>query len=136
MILGGGATPEIRQNYSGGHIIFNSIHAWSSSIRLRLSVTISPNIKASETILNMKPKHVLRSPPHRLPRLPTPSPSFDFRDVVIHIHGGSGSEGGSSLQAGLLSGGGSLASQHCKLDSSVKVWHTEQEYFALHYVSA
>ena len=24
----GGATPEIRQNYSGGHIVFNAIHAW------------------------------------------------------------------------------------------------------------
>ena len=25
----GGATPEIRQNYSGGHIVFNAIHACS-----------------------------------------------------------------------------------------------------------
>ena len=25
----GGATPEIRQNYGGGHIVFNAIHAWS-----------------------------------------------------------------------------------------------------------
>ena len=25
----GGATPEIRQNYSGGNIVFNAIHAWS-----------------------------------------------------------------------------------------------------------
>ena len=25
----GGVTPEIRQNYSGGRIVFNAIHAWS-----------------------------------------------------------------------------------------------------------
>ena len=28
-VQSGGATPEIRQNYGGGHIVFNAIHAWS-----------------------------------------------------------------------------------------------------------
>ena len=32
MILSGGVTPEIRQNYSGGHIVFNAIHAWSEGM--------------------------------------------------------------------------------------------------------
>ena len=27
MILSGGVSPEIRQNYSGGHIVLNAIHA-------------------------------------------------------------------------------------------------------------
>ena len=27
VILNGGATPEIRHNYSGDHIVFNAIHA-------------------------------------------------------------------------------------------------------------
>ena len=27
MISSGGATPEIRQNYSGGRIVYNAIHA-------------------------------------------------------------------------------------------------------------
>ena len=29
----GGATPEIKQNYSGGHIVFNAIHAWSEPLK-------------------------------------------------------------------------------------------------------
>ena len=29
----GGETPEIRQNYIGGHIVFNTIHAWFQRAR-------------------------------------------------------------------------------------------------------